>query len=190
MGLRAGGFGADLGPTLETPRLILRPPEQADFEAWAEFMAEADTMTFIGGVTSRAEAWQALAMVAGHWALRGFGLFGVIEKASGRWIGRVGPIFPEGWPGTEIGWGLARAHLGKGYATEAAAATMDWAFDTLGWTGVIHCIDPANTASIAVAERLGSAHRGKGLLPPPWQDQEVDLWGQWREEWRRRRASA
>jgi RimJ/RimL family protein N-acetyltransferase len=182
------GATIETGPTIETGRLILRRPEHADFDAFAAFMAEPETMQFIGGVKTRAEAWQGLAMVTGHWALKGFGLFSVFEKASGRWIGRIGPLEPEGWPGTEVGWGIAREYTGKGYATEAAAAATDWAFDTLGWDEVIHCIDPANAPSIAVAERLGSAKLREGRLPPPWQDYTVDIWGQSRDEWRRRRA--
>ena len=65
------------------------------------------------------------------WALQGFSMFSVIEKASGDWIGRLGPWAPEGWPGTEVGWGIVRSAWGKGYATEGAAATIDWAFDTM-----------------------------------------------------------
>ena len=74
---------------------------------------------------------------------------------------------PEGWPGHEVAWILAREAWGKGYATEAATAAMDWAVDTLGWSDIIHVIDPANAASIAVATKLGSANRGPGQLPAP-----------------------
>lgn len=81
------------------------------------------------------------------------------------------------------GWGLAREAQGHGYAIEAAAATIDWAFEHLGWTEVIHCIDPANTPSEAVARRLGSTLRGPGRLPPPFEHVPVDVWGQTREEW-------
>jgi RimJ/RimL family protein N-acetyltransferase len=82
---------------------------------------------------------------------------------------------------------VIRETWGRGYATEAAAATMEWAFDHLGWTEVIHCIDEANTASERVAERLGSRRLGRGRLPPPYADHEVVIWGQTREEWRARR---
>jgi RimJ/RimL family protein N-acetyltransferase len=131
-----------------------------------------------------------MASAAGHWVLKGFGMFSVVEKGSGRWIGRVGPLQPEGWPGPEVGWGILREHWGKGYATESAAAALDFAFDVLEWRDVIHCIDPANLASAAVAERLGSKDLRQGRLPPPWEDYEVELWGQSREDWRRRRADA
>ena len=78
----------------------------------------------------------------------------MVEKSSGRWIGRLGPWTPESWPGTEVGWGLAREAQGKGYATEGATAAIDWAFDHLGWTEVINCIDPENLASAKVAAAL------------------------------------
>ena len=86
-------------------------------------------------------------------------MFSIIEKATGNWVGRLGPWRPNGWPGTEIGWGLARSAWGKGYATEGAAAAMDYVVDHLGWTEIIHTILPENTGSIKVAERLGSRYR-------------------------------
>ena len=125
--------------------------------------------------------------MAGAWALFGFGMFSVIETATGRWVGRLGPWKPADWPGNEIGWGLARDAWGKGYALEGAAAAMDWAFESLGWTEVIHCIDPDNAPSQAVARRLGSANLRPGALPPPYDDGRIDIWGQTREQWRARR---
>jgi len=115
-------------------------------------------------------------------------MFSVIEKASGRWVGRLGPWKPEGWPGPEIGWAIARDCWGRGYAPEGAAAATDWAFDNLGWTSVIHSIAPGNAASQAVARKLGSRNLGPGRLPPPFQDSPIDIWGQSREDWRARRA--
>ena len=82
-----------------------------------------------------------------------------------------------------MGWSLHRDATGKGYAVEAAAATMDYAFEVLGWHDVIHCIAPENLPSAAVATRLGSRKRGPGALPEPLQDIAIDLWGQTRDEW-------
>ena len=172
------------GPTLLTPRLILRPPEQGDLDGWAAMMADEDAARYIGGVQARAASWRGLASMAGSWALLGFGMFSVVEKDTGRWVGRIGPWQPEGWPGTEVGWGLSPGAWGKGYALEAAAATIDWAFDNLGWTDVIHSIDPKNLPSQQVAKKLGSRNLGPGKLPPPFQESVIDIWGQSREEWR------
>ena len=113
--------------------------------------------------------------------------FSVASESSGHWIGRLGPWQPEGWLGTEVGWGLARAAHGKGYATEGASAAIDWAIDHLKWTDVIHCIDPANTPSQLVAQRLGATNRGPGKLPAPFEDAPVDLWGQTAAQWKARR---
>jgi RimJ/RimL family protein N-acetyltransferase len=177
-----------LGPTLETARLTLRPPVAEDLDGWAAMMADQESSRFIGGPVDRPATWRGLATMAGSWALKGFGMFSVIEKESGRWIGRLGPWQPEAWPGTEVGWGLIKDSWGKGYATEGSAAAIDWAFDTLGWTEVIHCIDPANHPSIRVAERLGSTMQGEVNLPPPYDGPRVQIWGQSREQWRARRA--
>lgn len=171
---------------IETERLILRPPQAADFEAWAELSADAEAMHHLGGPQPRSVAWRSFLFVVGSWQIQGFAPFSVIEKASGQWIGRVGPLQPEGWPGTEIGWTLARKAWGKGYAQESAVAATEWAFAQLGWTRIVHCIDADHVASQRVAQRLGSRIIGRTRMPPPYDDIEVDLWGQTREEWRAR----
>ena len=176
-------------PTLETDRLILRQPQAEDFEAWAAFAADEETMRHIGGAQARSVAWRGICSVTGAWQIRGFSMFSVIEKATGRWIGRMGPWQPEDWPGTEVGWGLSREVWGKGYATEGAAACMDWAFDTLGWTEAIHTIEPANAASQAVARRLGSSILRQSRMPAPFEEMQVDVWGQTREQWLARRKA-
>ena len=73
--------------------------------------------------------------------------------------------------------------MGKGYALEAAVATMDYAFDVLDWDDVIHSIDPDNAASKALAARLGSVNRGPGRLPAPFEASRVDIWGQTKSDW-------
>ncbi|MBB5684371.1 GNAT family N-acetyltransferase [Sphingobium boeckii] len=176
------------GPIIVTERLILRPPAPEDFDAWADFSADPETMRFLGGAQPRSSAWRSFCGMAGAWHIAGFAMFSLIERVSGRWIGRVGPWQPEGWPGSEVGWGVARAFAGKGYAREAAIASMDYAVDTLGWEDVIHTIDPENIASIALAKRLGSVNRGPTRLPPPYEDAPVDAWGQTAVEWRAQRA--
>ena len=177
-----------LGPVIETERLILRPTAAEDLDGWAELMADPESSQYIGGPVPRAAAWRGLATMAGSWALNGFGMFSMIERESGRWIGRTGPWQPEQWPGTEVGWGILKSAWGRGYAHEAAVATIGWAFDRLGWSEVIHCIDPANTPSQRLAERLGSTNRGPGKLPPPFDSYPVEIWGQTREQWQLRKT--
>ena len=172
---------------VETPRLILRVPRLEDLEPWAAMMADEEAARFIGGVMPREVCWRGLMTMIGAWHAAGFAMFSVIEKASGRWVGRLGPWMPDGWPGTEVGWAIARECWGLGYATEGASAAMDWAISELGWTDIVHAIAPQNVRSQRVAERLGSRNRGPGLLPPPFDDTPVDIWGQTAEEWRGRR---
>ena len=171
---------------IETERLILRPPALDDLEPWAAMMTDEETARFIGGVMARSITWRALMTMIGSWHALGFGMFSVIEKSSGRWVGRLGPWYPEGWPGTEIGWAIVRDCWGKGYATEGAIASADWAFDHLSWTEMIHSIAPENVASQHVASKLGSINRGRGSLPEPYRDSVIEIWGQSREQWRAR----
>ncbi|MEO6967580.1 MAG: GNAT family N-acetyltransferase [Rhodanobacteraceae bacterium] len=172
-----------VGPVLETQRLILRPPRAEDFDAWAAIGIDAEVMRHLGGVQPRLTAWRQFLATVGAWQIQGFAPFSVIEKASGMWVGRVGPLRPEGWPGTEIGWTMAREVWGRGYAREAAIAAADWVFAELGWSQIIHCIAPGNTASQSVAEKLGSVNRGPGEMPAPHDVDPIEIWGQTREEW-------
>ena len=139
-----------------TARLLMRPPRQDDFESWASFDGDADATRFFGGPKSRAVAWDDLAMAAGMWSLRGCGLFSVIERETGQWVGRVGPWVPEGPGLAEVGWAVLPSHWGRGYASEAAGEAVAWAFEHLNWDEARHRIDAANLASIAVARRIGS----------------------------------
>lgn len=178
-----------LGPTLETERLILRPPEAADFAPWCAMHADADVMRYLGGVQGPEVTWRGLCTLTGAWTIEGFSMFSIIEKATGEWIGRLGPWRPKGWPGTEVGWALVRAAWGKGYAAEGATAAMDYAFKTLGWTEVIHNILPGNTASVRVAERLGSRFLRTAETPPPLEGMVWDVYGQTAEDWQARQSA-
>jgi RimJ/RimL family protein N-acetyltransferase len=173
---------------IETDRLLLRPPVLADFDAWAQLAADEENMRHLGGVQPRAVAWRHFAFAVGSWHPQGFCGFSVIEKASGSWVGRVGPLQPEGWPGTEVGWTLARAFWGRGYALEAATAATDWAFGHLCWSDVIHCIGAENLPSVAVATKLGSRKLRTAQMPAPYEGFVVDIWGQSRAEWEERRG--
>ena len=110
-----------------------------------------------GHTLDRGQAWRHMAIFLGHWALRGFGMWAVEERATGAFLGRIGCLEPEGWPGFEIGYTLARAAWGHGYAREGAAASLRWARETLGRDEIISIIRPANAASIRVATALGAA---------------------------------
>ncbi len=155
-------------PRIETRRLILREWREEDLEPYAEFMADEEMVRYLGGVTKdRDETWRLIAAFVGHWALRGFGLWAVEDKADGAFVGEVGLWFPEGWPAIEVGWSIMKPHQGKGYATEAARASAQWAFEHLELDSLISVIHPENAASIAVAKKLGESmshmHTVKGI---------------------------
>jgi RimJ/RimL family protein N-acetyltransferase len=182
------------GPTLTTARLILRLPQQEDFDGFAAMAAEEETMRFIGGAAARDAAWRGMATLTGAWALLGYSLFSVVRRDTGEGIGRLGPWRPGGkeggWPGDEVGWALKQSAAGQGFALEGATAAIDWAFDHLGWDHVIHCIDKENAASIALALRLGSQlEREDASIPPPFDHVKVDIYGQSKAQWRARRGA-
>ena len=104
---------------------------------------------------TREDAWRHMAMIVGHWDLRGYGRFAVELKSTGALIGRVGLWFPEGWPEIECGWAIHPDHWGRGYATEAAAETLRLGFAALGLTHIISLVRPDNSRSARVAEKLG-----------------------------------
>jgi RimJ/RimL family protein N-acetyltransferase len=151
---------------LETERLLLRPFEQADLDAFAELCADPEVMRFIGtGRTlDREDAWRAMALYSGHWTLLGYGQWALVEKATGLLVGRAGLWNPEGWPGLEAGWLLRRSCWGQGFATEAGRAVLDHAFRVVRARHVISLIYPENTPSIRVAERLGERLEGTTVL--------------------------
>lgn len=177
------------GPVLETARLVLRLPRHEDFEGYAEMLGDEEAARYIGGWSPRGAAWRRFLQMPGAWTIQGFGMFSVVDRASGTWLGQAGPWQPDGWPGTEIGWAFRRSAWGHGYAREAALAAIGWAFDNLGWNEVIHCIDPANLRSRALARRLGSRLLREAHLPAPYDEEAVEVWGQTREEWSAQRAT-
>lgn len=176
-------------PRIESERLILRVPEIGDFERYAEMFTDPGTH-HIGGPLVRGDAWRRFLQMPGAWFAQGYGMFTVIEKSSGLFMGQAGPWFPDGWPDTEVGYALHPEGRGKGYATEACAAAIDWAFAALGWANVIQSIDAANTESQNVARRLGARNIGRGSYPPPLDTHHIEIWTQTREEWLARRVQA
>lgn len=165
---------------LETERLRLREFQERDVEDYLAIYADPEVMRYLGGnPMTRQEAWRNLAMVLGHWQLRGFGMFAVEEKATGKLVGRIGPWQPEDWPGFEIGWSLARQAWGKGYALEAAIACRDLVFGQWQKPEFISCIHPENQRSIRVAERLGERFwKDDSVLGHP-----IKLYRMTRQDW-------
>ena len=151
---------------LDTARLILRGwDEHTDFAPYAALTADEDIMRYLGGRPYAAtEAWRHMAMIVGHWHLRGYSHWAVEERESGEFVGRLGFFNPAGWPGFELGWTIARSRWGRGYALEGARAALDWARTKFGPGHVVSCIHPENRNSIRVAEKLGEKLEGRGHI--------------------------
>ncbi|MFG5383747.1 MULTISPECIES: GNAT family N-acetyltransferase [unclassified Yoonia] len=141
-------------PVLQTERLTLRAPCWDDFDAYAAFRA-SDRAKLLGGPYTRAQAFDQLAEIIGHWTLRGYGRWMVADRETDQPLGIVGLFYPEDWPEPEIAWSVFEAGEGRGIAYEAAMASRAYAYDTLGWTTAVSLIDPSNTRSVALARRMG-----------------------------------
>lgn len=134
----------------------MRGFRQSDIDEYAAICADAEVMKHLSGAPmSREEAWRHMAMILGHWELRGFGMWAVEEKASGHLLGRIGLLHPEGWPGFELGWTLGQQYWHRGFATEGARAALEYAFSTVGAERIISLIRKENLASRRVAHRIG-----------------------------------
>ena len=170
--------------TLETDRLILRGWRDDDLDPFSQMMADADVARFIGGsALARDDAWRSMAAFIGHWVLRGFGFWVVERKSDGAFLGRVGLWQPEGWPGLEVGWALARPYWGNGYATEAAKASLDYGFRHYPVPTLVSLIDPDNQASQRVAERLGETKGAPMNVTIFGRTFSADMWQITRERW-------
>ncbi|MFG2949760.1 GNAT family N-acetyltransferase [Streptomyces adustus] len=144
----------DSTTVITTERLRLRPLTEADADWWVGLHADDEVNRFVGGYT-REQAAARLRDIQQQWTQRGHGLCAVELRSTGRAIGRCGLNWWEQFGETEIGWTFARTHWGRGYATEAAQAVLAWGFGSLGLSQITAMIHHGNTASSAVARRLG-----------------------------------
>jgi RimJ/RimL family protein N-acetyltransferase len=155
-------------PIIETERLVLRRQQADDFNAYAGIYADPEMSRFSGRPAAEPEeAWTRLLRQAGHWTLMGHGFFAVVEKTSGRLVGeaglgsfhrRLGPDF-DGVP--EAGWAITTDMQGRGYATEAMTATLDWFAGRFGSSRSVCIIHSENAPSIRVAGKLGFREFGQ-----------------------------
>ncbi len=166
--------------TRETARLVLRPLQASDADAFMEIHEDPEVLRHISGrTTGRAGAWRMLALMIGHWHLRGYGQWAVVERASREIIGRVGLWNPDGWPGIEVGWVIRRSRWGQGFATEAAREALRYGFEEVGADHLISLIRPDNVRSMRVADKLGETPEGRYTLDGV----EAIIYGISRERW-------
>jgi RimJ/RimL family protein N-acetyltransferase len=155
---------------IETERLLLRKPRPDDAEALLELVGDGEAMRPIGSEPGGMEvAVEHLERWLHRWETNGMGPFVVLPKGEAAIIGRVGPLVWDArtWETStladagddavvELGWMIASARWGSGYAPEAARAVRQWVYDMRGVERLISLIDPANTKSARVAEKLGA----------------------------------
>jgi RimJ/RimL family protein N-acetyltransferase len=149
---------------LETGRLRLRQWREADVDPLCDFYRDPQSQAVYGSDVSRADVWRRIALIIGHFQLRGFGLHALEDKASGELAGYAGLWFPDGWDDVEVGYGIAPQFRGRGFATEAARRARDHGFGDLGISRLVSYINPVNSNSIRVAEKLGAAPEGEFIM--------------------------
>jgi len=148
--------------TLRTDRLLLRPWNEADSEPYAALNADPEVMEFFHAPLTREESDAHVDRIRAGFDEHGWGLWAAERLDSGEFIGFVGltvPSFDAPFlPGVEVGWRLARAHWGQGFATEGGTASLGFAFDALGLDEVLSFTTAANVRSRRVMDKLGLHH--------------------------------
>lgn len=153
---------------LTTARLHIRPLHISDHGPLMGVFGDPEVMRFGDGAQGAAWAHEWLETCIAHERRHGFGPYAVVERETAALIGYCGLFyFPDvnGRPEVELGYRLIRSAWGRGYATEAATAVRDHAFGALGLARLIAMIDPQNTASIRVVEKLGMRYEQDVLFP-------------------------
>lgn len=140
---------------LRTPRLILRSWRPDDLATFAALNTDPEVMRYLGEELSTEQATQLADDIHARFLQRGFGMLPVERSDDGVFLGICGINYTHWYPDEEIGWRFAKEHWGNGYATESAAAWMEWAFTELGVPRLISVTDLPNQRSIAVMKRLG-----------------------------------
>jgi RimJ/RimL family protein N-acetyltransferase len=150
-----------VAPTLKTERLVLRHVRPSDIQYFAETHADPEVMRFVGGAVSREDAWRRAMTGAGFWGVLGIGLWAVEFQADGETIGHVGffdfqrDMQPSIAGEPEMGWIFSPRAQGKGYASEAGKAALEWLDSEIGPVSTPAIIDLENAPSMRLAERLG-----------------------------------
>lgn len=146
-------------PEIETERLRLRLPKASDLPAHVAFRS-SERSRGVGGPFDPASSFHHLAGIVGQWQLRGYGRWMVADRKTDAPFGIVGIYHPDDWPEPEIGWSVYEVAEGRGIAREAALASRDFAYETLGWSRIISLVAPENRRSVRLAERMGAERDG------------------------------
>ncbi|HWT01443.1 MAG TPA: GNAT family N-acetyltransferase [Pyrinomonadaceae bacterium] len=159
-------------PEIETARLRLRGFTPDDLDALCQVFGDPEVMKYISGgePRTREATEEGLLRSIEGWRKRGFGLWAVVEKETGELIGYCGLISLEDTPEIEVAYGLMRSAWGKGFAAEAARASLGYGFNELKLERIVAVVNPENAASRRVLEKLGmkyaknARHYGADLM--------------------------
>ena len=142
---------------ITTQRLLLRQFAHEDWHALHEHYGDPECTKFTFRLAlSEGETWRAMASLAGHWHLRGYGPFAVVEASSGQVAGTVGLWAPNDWPEPEIKWALSQRFWRKGYASEAVRSIQAVATPYFGGRPPISLIAEDNEPSLGLAQAVGA----------------------------------
>lgn len=161
---------------IETERLILRPPQEYDFGAFAKAQANVEFKKHTGGAINRVKAREDFEIWRQFWQLMDYGFFSIIDKETNQWVGRVGPTLRANSEFPEFGWSIIPSFQGKGYAQEAAIAVIKWAQSVLNWQEAYFCISKENLQSQKLASKLGAIRAYQEKLPKSLQNKGVEVW--------------
>ncbi len=142
-------------PVIETKRLVLRGPVPEDYPNFKSTFTSYRAR-FMGGPLNEYESWMLYAAEIGHWQIRGFGMWMIHDRETDRTLGMAGGWCPAKWPEREIAWIIWPEVAGRGIALEATHAARRYLYDEMGWDGAVSYLDPRNTQSILLAQRLGA----------------------------------
>jgi RimJ/RimL family protein N-acetyltransferase len=143
---------------LETEGLTLRQWQQKDGPRVIEFYSDPQNSKYVGGPRDADQAWRGMALMAGHWHLKGFGYWAVEEKSTEQFVGAIGLWQSPGWPELELGYWIMEDYFGQGYAKQAALRCIQVANEDLQAQSLVSYIDAANIPSIKLAESLGASY--------------------------------
>ncbi|MGI9278906.1 MAG: GNAT family N-acetyltransferase [Endozoicomonas sp.] len=148
--------------SLETERLILRQFQESDWKELHDYFSDAEATRYTTGRSlSEGETWRTLCSMIGHWSVRGYGPYAVIEKSSGSVLGTTGFWYPNDWPEPEIKYALATQHQRKGFASEAVKAVQRAGRKHLPELKLISFIHSNNAPSINLAKSVGATFEGE-----------------------------
>jgi RimJ/RimL family protein N-acetyltransferase len=156
--------------SIDTPRLLLRLPERADAQAFLDLhqdpeVIELKQVTLLEAPGGIDLALRNVERMLRHWRRCGYGQWAVIEKTTNEVIGCVGFFYPDGWLGVDLSWIIERSRRGNGFATEAAAAALEWAWHNTQIHHVISLIGPNDVRSARIATKVGESFERADVDP-------------------------